>query len=547
MNSGKRGTGGKHADYVQRSGAYENYKGGEELAFTESVNMPSWAEHDPSTFFRQADLHERANGSSYREFEFAIPREFTPEQRIEFVREFVQQEIGAKHPCTWAIHQPKSALTSTEQPHAHVMFSERTLDGIERNPEQFFKRANTKHPELGGCAKSKNYSGGKVAAERKEAITAVRERFATLQNKQLAQHGHNARVTHLSLEAQGIERQPEKHLGPVAARIEENIVAVLQYRGASRKNEYAQAEVRQIDVTSSLAAALNERKEHARIRSAAFDRIGANLSAADRVGAGAGSDYQRLERTGGRVAEAGRGQHARRAGEVAQALGAAIGRTLPEIARATERLEAIAQAQRIEPHQTAVAVAHRAEMQRAADMIAKARAARPVGPNPLSHYHPDNIAKREAEAAGKKARPLAVKVSEVEARLDAAGLTPEQRAIVAARVQEITAKERTRESASQPAPERDYRKELIAEVLRLTGSLAEIGQKALAYMSGAVFAVNEKFAAMHLGRSSVQIIDRVELPVDLGNWSVKNDKLERKPLSVSGLQSAFGKGVLAQD
>jgi hypothetical protein len=227
--------------------------------------MPGWAAHDPSEFFRQADLHERANGSAYREIEVAIPRELSKEQRVEFIREFVAQEIGADHPCTWAIHQPKSALTSTEQPHAHIMFSERKLDGIERNPEQFFKRAAAayKHrttkemiqPDAaakakGGCPKSDKFAGSPT--ERKEKLVALRERFASLQNEYLEKHGHADRVTHKSLEAQGIARLPEKHLGPVAARIEENIVAILRNRGATQQLEGVESEVKKINLSSSI-------------------------------------------------------------------------------------------------------------------------------------------------------------------------------------------------------------------------------------------------------------------------------------------------------
>jgi len=262
---GSRGTGGKHADYIQRTGTYKNYRDGEELAHKEFSNMPGWAEHDPSEFFRQADLHERANGSAYREIEVAIPRELTPENRIEFIREFVKQEIGENHPCVWAIHQPKSALTETEQPHAHIMFSERKLDGIERNPEQFFKRAAAayKHrttkqmvqPDAaakakGGCPKSDKFAGSPT--ERREKLVALRERFATLQNAHLAKHGHADRVTHKSLEAQGIDRLPEKHLGPVGARVEENIAAILRNRDANQKLAAAEYEVSQIDLSSSI-------------------------------------------------------------------------------------------------------------------------------------------------------------------------------------------------------------------------------------------------------------------------------------------------------
>ena len=38
-------------------------------------NMPKWAEHNPITFWEAADLYERKNGSTYREYEIALPRD----------------------------------------------------------------------------------------------------------------------------------------------------------------------------------------------------------------------------------------------------------------------------------------------------------------------------------------------------------------------------------------------------------------------------------------------------------------------------------------
>ncbi|MBN4842137.1 MobA/MobL family protein, partial [Citrobacter braakii] len=83
----------------------------------------------------------------------ALPREFTPAQRLELVRDFVQQEIGDRHAYQFAIHNPRAAIEGGEQPHAHIMFSERLNDGIERDPQPYFKRANTKNPERGGAKK----------------------------------------------------------------------------------------------------------------------------------------------------------------------------------------------------------------------------------------------------------------------------------------------------------------------------------------------------------------------------------------------------------
>ncbi|MEO6352903.1 MAG: hypothetical protein ABIO19_04500, partial [Burkholderiaceae bacterium] len=137
--------------------------------------------------------------------------------------------------------------------------------------------------------------------------------------------------------------------------------------------------------------------------------------------------------------------------------------------------------------------------------------------------------------------PQQAVIAAIEKKIETDGLTPEQRAIVTTHVRENGVKE------AAAAPARDYRNELIEEVAKLTGGQAEIGQETRLKLSGLVFAVNEQFAAMHLGRGKVHIIDRTQSPVDLGNWEVsKNRPPERKTLSVIGVQNVFGKAALAQ-
>jgi len=53
-----------------------------------------------------------------------------------------------------------------------------------------------------------------------EELIAVRERWAALTNEKLQEHGHEARVDHRSLEAQGIDREPTSHLGPAVSAME---------------------------------------------------------------------------------------------------------------------------------------------------------------------------------------------------------------------------------------------------------------------------------------------------------------------------------------
>src|SRR5262245_45829282 len=44
-------------------------------------------------------------------------------------------------------------------PHAHLMISERRNDGVERSREQWFRHANSEHPERGGAPKSRTFHG----------------------------------------------------------------------------------------------------------------------------------------------------------------------------------------------------------------------------------------------------------------------------------------------------------------------------------------------------------------------------------------------------
>lgn len=240
VKAGQRGKAKAHAEYIAREGKYSGSTRYEDLEATQYGNMPAWAEHNPAEFWQAADDNERANGSAYREIEIALPRELTPPQRLALVQDFVSQELGKKHAYQFAIHTPKAALEKGEQPHAHIMYSERIIDGIERDPEQYFKRYNAKFPERGG---NKKASGGKLDSERKEELKQLRERWAIIQNKHLEKHGHDERVSHLSLEEQGIaNREPEQHLGGSGVRNNAKKRALVELRAANAENAKAQAE-----------------------------------------------------------------------------------------------------------------------------------------------------------------------------------------------------------------------------------------------------------------------------------------------------------------
>ena len=258
VKAGARGKAGAHAAYIAREGKYSGRDRYEDLEATARGNMPEWAAHNAAYFWQAADEYERANGTAYREIEVALPRELTPAERLELVQEFIGQELGEKHAYQFAIHTPKAALEKDDQPHAHIMYSERIRDGIARDPDHYFKRYNAKNPEKGGAKKG---SGGKLESERKEELLGLRERWAAMQNKYLEKHGHNDRVDHRSLKDQGIDREPEKHLGAIGvSRLNaQDISALLERRAAEGGLERSQKEVSIIDLSGDIKRAKEER------------------------------------------------------------------------------------------------------------------------------------------------------------------------------------------------------------------------------------------------------------------------------------------------
>lgn len=182
----KVGTKGKalpHSKYILREDQYapKNNKL-EKLEAVGHGNMPAWAEKNAKIFWEMADLHERKNGSTYREHIISLPRELDESQRLALVQDWIKQEIGDKYAYSFAIHNPL-ALDGKEQPHCHLMFSERLLDGIERDPDQFFKRYNSKDPSKGGAKKDNT---GLLDSVRKTLIKEQRDRWENLCNEHLA-------------------------------------------------------------------------------------------------------------------------------------------------------------------------------------------------------------------------------------------------------------------------------------------------------------------------------------------------------------------------
>lgn len=248
MKVGKAGKAGPHAAYIAREGQYaDRLERGEKLEATEAGNMPAWAQSNPLAFWQAADAYERKNGTTYREMEIALPRELDADQRAALVREFVRQEIGDRHAYQWAIHTP-TAADGQEQPHVHLMFSERQRDGIERDPEQYFKRYNAKAPEKGGARKGYGPSAGQTLtkAERAAELKELRGRWEAMCNAHLERAGVEQRIDMRSHAERGTGLEPERKQLPS------------QWRGQGRANviEFRQARAELAEARQELARAV---------------------------------------------------------------------------------------------------------------------------------------------------------------------------------------------------------------------------------------------------------------------------------------------------
>lgn len=142
--------------YITRTKNFENHKENiaEKLEFMQSGNMPHFAQNKPDEFWQAADIYERKNGRMCSSLVVALAKELTAAQRSELAEQFIAEFADRyQFPYSCAIHNHEGSLGGQEQPHLHLIYSERSVDEIERTPEQFFKRYNPKNPQKGGAQK----------------------------------------------------------------------------------------------------------------------------------------------------------------------------------------------------------------------------------------------------------------------------------------------------------------------------------------------------------------------------------------------------------
>lgn len=170
------------------------------------IAVPPWA-RDPARLWNEVEASEKTNPRALvmHEWEIAMPHMLTPDQRKAAAQEMAQF-IADRYGCVAmaAFHKPGRAGDQRNH-HIHLMFTPRAIGST-------------------GFVKSKfrNYSLRAAEAEAAGRMTGageivfIRSQWAAIGNRHLERAGLAPSLDHRSYEEQGIDLEPQKHLGPDA-------------------------------------------------------------------------------------------------------------------------------------------------------------------------------------------------------------------------------------------------------------------------------------------------------------------------------------------
>lgn len=185
---------GEIHDYTRKAGVIDT-----------ALVLPGGATRDRSEFWNAVEQHhKRGDAVLAREFSLALPHELPADERARLAFDF-GRELADRYGVAVdvALHEPDKKGDQRNY-HAHVMMSACSVapDGT------LGRKAVELDPIHCQRAKIENFT------ERE------RPRWAELHNERMAENGRAERIDHRSLEAQGIDREPTRHLGPSATGYE---------------------------------------------------------------------------------------------------------------------------------------------------------------------------------------------------------------------------------------------------------------------------------------------------------------------------------------
>lgn len=198
--------------YDQRYGTLQDYTKKSGVVHSEILKpagSPPWMSNRETLWNAVEQAEKRKDSRLAREIKFALPRELTTEQNITLAREYIQNVFVAKGMLAdWSLHVEK-ASDGGLQPHVHALLTTREIS------------------EEGFGQKVREWN-------KKEKLLEWRKEFADYENRHLALNGHDLRVDHRTLAAQGIDLIPQDKIGTTSAH--HRLDAFKSYLRATREN-----------------------------------------------------------------------------------------------------------------------------------------------------------------------------------------------------------------------------------------------------------------------------------------------------------------------
>jgi len=158
-------------------------------------DAPAWMRDRAKLWNGVETSEKRKDAQLAREVQVALPHELNREQWVELLHHFVREEFVSRGMVAdVAIHGPDRQADERNF-HAHITLTMREIEG-----DHFGKKCRDWNDT--------------------ELLTHWRQDWAERVNRALEQNGHEARIDHRSLEAQGIDREAQPKLGAVATELE---------------------------------------------------------------------------------------------------------------------------------------------------------------------------------------------------------------------------------------------------------------------------------------------------------------------------------------
>lgn len=178
----------------ERTGAVHDYTGKTDIYDSEILKPEDAPKRlgDRAALWNEVERNEKRKDSQLcNEIMIALPAELSHDQKQALTREYVQGEFVSQGMIAdIGYHDFES-----HNPHAHIMLTMRSV-----NEEGFGKKARKWN--------------------KRDAVRAYRADWADYANQALERAGYEVRVDHRSLKEQGIEREPQIHLGAKVMEME---------------------------------------------------------------------------------------------------------------------------------------------------------------------------------------------------------------------------------------------------------------------------------------------------------------------------------------